>query len=167
MTIVSIDPGYTGGICIMNTIEDVEIKSMPTIKYKKNGKNRTKLDVDKIVDIMKIADVVVIEKVWTRPNQGISSNGKLMKQYGIFIGIAHALKLNKNIDIVLISPAKWKREILGMGKHDKDDSVKEALNHVTKKKLLRTPRCRKPSDGMAESLLIGIWYLRNKMDHIE
>jgi len=53
----------------------------------------------------------------------------------------------------LIPPQRWKK---AFGLHsDKQQSIEECVRIFPDANLLPTARCRKPSDGMAEALLIA------------
>ena len=77
---VGIDPGMSGGICV---IEDVFAMAISV--------NETKIVV------------AYIEKVWARPTDGKSSIWKFAENYGTWKGIAGAYE----IDLQTVSPQMW------------------------------------------------------------
>lgn len=149
MIIVGIDPGVSGAICIFNN-GNFNIYQMPA--------QDKLIDVRSIIPIIRGSDVVAIESVHAHPNQGVVSTGNFMKGFGTLLGCLHTMKEYGDIkDIMLVSPQRWKKHILGPGKHEKIDSIDVALKYVDKSILLKSKRAHKPNDGMAESLLICIY----------
>jgi len=108
---IGVDPGYQGGITVLNANGDfVEIYSMPTIKQKMpKNKTKTSYDLKKIVSILqKYKDNNVyfaIEKVGPRPLEGTVSSFNFGMGYGQLQGIAQAF----NFEIVMIPPQTWKK----------------------------------------------------------
>ena len=83
------------------------------------------------------------------PGQGVTSMFHFGKSAGYIEGVLAALR----IPCQLIAPQKWKRYY---GLHsDKAESIVLCQQKYPDINLLPTPRCRKPSDGMAEALLIA------------
>ena len=163
MKIIGIDPGINGALCSININDNTTITHiivMPIIKEIIRKKKVKRLDIDKIIEFIKGSDIVVLEKVHTMPNQGISSNGKFMETFGTLIGISRTLYNNKlGGKLILVSPQVWKRALLGPGKHEKIDSINLALKYIDKGILIPTKRSVKPHDGMAEAFLLTKYYL--------
>ena len=92
-------------------------------------------------------DVIVVEKVHSMPHQGVSSSFKFGKNYGIVLGVAHAL----SHPLVKLTPQEWKRANGLIGK-EKDASRQLAMelwpDHADHFK-------RKRDDGRAEAALIA------------
>lgn len=137
LIIIGVDPGYTGGICILSG-ETATVFNLPVMKVK--DKNKNKYDVMKLIEILskykKENPIVAIENVHTMPNQGVSSSGALMEGKGILIGVASALfgSLPK-----MISPASWKKAFPQLTETDdlnrrRDElkSLKDNLKSATK-----------------------------------
>lgn len=77
--------------------------------------------------------------------------------YGEIIGILTALE----IKVVEVSPAVWKKA-MGLTK-EKDDSIALCERLFPNVCLLPTDKCKKPSDGMAEALLLAEYGRRNNL----
>lgn len=104
---IGIDPGYTGGICIIEN-GVVSVFRMPVSTTAK-GKNC--YDVESLVNLLKsyshLNPSVAIENVHTMPGQGVSSSGALLEGKGIIIGACAAI-FNKMP--TLVSPQSWKKK---------------------------------------------------------
>ena len=85
------------------------------------------------------------------PGQGVTSMFHFGKSAGYIEGVLKAL----GISFELIPPQRWKKRF---GLHsDKQESIDLCIQMFPDADLLPTPRCRKPSDGMAEALLIAAY----------
>jgi hypothetical protein len=98
----------------------------------------------------------VIEDVFTRSGQGVSSNGALMQAKGICIGVAESLGSSS-----FVTPTVWKRHFGLIGK-DKEASRLLAIELFPDKANLFTPKRRlltkRAAQDNAEAALIGRWY---------
>lgn len=83
------------------------------------------------------------------PGQGVTSMFHFGKSAGYIEGVLCALR----IPFTLVTPQKWKKEFELHS--DKTESIKVCQKLFEGVNLLPTPRCKKPSDGMAEALLIA------------
>lgn len=101
--------------------------------------------------------VAAVEKVSARPGQGVTSMFSFGESYGYILGVLTAF----GIGYQLVPPAVWKREF-GLLHADKYGSVEVCKRLFPGVSLLPTEKCKKESDGMAESLLICEW-ARRKM----
>lgn len=90
-----------------------------------------------------------VEKVGAMPGQGVTSMFHFGKSAGYIEGVLKA----KNIPFELVSPQKWKKKYELHS--DKEQSIAKCKELFPDINLLRTPRCKKESDGMAEALLIA------------
>ena len=96
-----------------------------------------------------------VEWVWSRPGQSISSMFNFGKSAGFIEGVLTAY----HIPYVLVTPQKWKGYY---GLHeDKQESIDLCRKLFPTVSLLQNNRCRKPSDGMAEALLISAFGYKN------
>ena len=76
-----------------------------------------------------------------------------MFHFGENFGYIRGVLEDNRINYVLVSPQKWKKYFgLNKDKQLSIDICKEIFPNVN---LFRTPRCKKESDGMAESLLLA------------
>lgn len=138
MIYIGIDPGMKGGwTVISDDVIDVHIWDEQQF----------------ISNMREISDkkvVCCLEKVGAMPKQGVSSTFKFGEEYGKIQGVLTAL----GIPYQTVTPQAWKKEYNLIGT-DKTKSIETAQRLFPNANLYPTPRCRKPSDGMAESLLMA------------
>lgn len=101
--------------------------------------------------------IVCVEKVGAMPGQGVTSMFNFGKGAGFIEGVLSAL----SIPYQLVLPQTWKKEFSLIHK-DKSDSIRVCKQLFPDANLLPTERCKKESDGMAESLLMAL-YAKRKM----
>ena len=101
--------------------------------------------------------MVCVEKVGAMPGQGVTSMFHFGKSAGFIEGVLMAC----NLSFQLVPPQRWKKEFsLGSDKQQSIDACQRLFPQVN---LLPSERCRKPSDGMAESLLMAEYARREFM----
>ena len=144
---VGIDPGKLGGYAY---IIDGVVKAFPweNIFFARDMRVLTSLYDD---DIM-----VAVEKVSARPGQGVTSMFNFGKSAGYIEGVLTALE----IPYQLVPPPAWKREFSLIGK-DKQASIDTCRKLFPELDLRRTERCKKESDGLAESALLACYAMRH------
>lgn len=91
----------------------------------------------------------VVEKVGAMPGQGVVSMFNFGKSAGFIEGVLEAF----GIKTLLVPPQIWKKSY-NLGS-DKQKSIEKCQEMHPELSLLPTPRCKKPSDGMAEAVLIA------------
>lgn len=146
---IGIDPGKTGAIAVM---DDDGILCLE------------QFNVDKYVDVLSYVgkstsakDIkVCLEKVGAMPGQGVVSMFNFGHNLGVIEGILSALR----IPYQLVPPQTWKKEFSLTG--DKAKSIEVCKKLFPWVDLRATERSRKPSDGLAEALLMAE-YARRKM----
>lgn len=150
--IIGIDPGINGAISAIKGNKIILLEVCPKIK---TG-NRHEYDVTEMAKLIKSMlrynPKVYLEKVHAMPKQGVTSMFNFGKGYGVWIGICAALK----IPFHLIMPNHWKKKMLYGTDKSKGASimmVKQLFPDVD----LRPGRCLKDHDGLAESILIGVY----------
>jgi hypothetical protein len=116
------------------------------------------INVEPIRSLLLTADHVVIEDVQVRPGEGIKSTRTTCVNWGRLVGIAEGLSL----PVTIVHPKTWQKVMLaGFGKMDKVSrkaaSVSVAQRLWPGTSFMPTERCKRPSDGMAESALIAEW----------
>lgn len=146
---IGIDPGKTGAIAVM---DDDGILCLE------------QFNVDKYVDVLfyvvqstSAKDIkVCLEKVGAMPGQGVVSMFNFGHNLGVIEGILSALR----IPYQLVPPQTWKKEFSLTG--DKAKSIEVCKKLFPWVDLRATDRSRKPSDGLAEALLMAE-YARRRM----
>ena len=148
MVYIGIDPGKSGAMAFMGNPDRGEI-----VVYPFNERD--------YADTLMASSVghdccAVVERVTAMPKQGVTS----MFNFGVNFGFIQGLLTAYGIPFELVSPAKWKREF-GVTS-DKNTSIAVAQRLFPGVSLLRTERCKKPDDGIAEALLMAE-YARRKL----
>jgi len=177
-TIIGIDIGISGGISDGINHYDmptkkIEIKPAITVFAKdskgnkviyKSGPNKgefkriiktpakfkEELDVHTLLDILKHADIIVIE------SQGISrgNSAKATRSTAMNFGKVLAIAELSNAEIHLVSPGKWKSDLkLSQEKIDSINMAEKLSGHS-----FRTDRGAL-KDGPAEAFLIRHWFI--------
>lgn len=139
MIFIGIDPGQNGGVALIS----------------EDGEEVFAWDDDLFINTMRelyTAEekaVAAVEKVGSMTGQGVKSTFKFGKSAGFIEGVLSAL----DIPYQLVPPQTWKREF-SLGS-DKNQSINVCKRLFPKVNLLRTDKCRKEHDGMAEALLMA------------
>lgn len=121
---MGIDPGLSPNICVIWDNgqsarwydKEHTAGNYATVRPKETCKHRNQPSGPKIARIMEHhnPDLVVIEKVWVRPGQGVVSNAKLVFAMGLCDGIAQGQGRN----ILRLYPTTWLKHH-GILTHDK------------------------------------------------
>jgi crossover junction endodeoxyribonuclease RuvC len=156
MLVLGIDPGLSGALALYDSECDLlEVCDVPTHLLTRNGKNKSEVDVQALVDLVDGMAVnrprVFIENSTPMPGQGAASIFSFGKTFGLLYGVAAGRKLV----IERVAPVKWKNA-LGVPK-DKDGARARASV------LLPTHSARWPlkkHDGRAEAALIALYGAR-------
>ena len=148
MVYIGIDPGKNGGYAIINEILE-EIETFPW---------DDKQFAEKMGECGCYGNEVrcCLEKVGAMPGQGVTSMFSFGKSAGFIEGVLTANK----IPYQLVPPQTWKKAFsLNASKLNSIEVCRKLFPDVD---LYRTERCKKPHDGMAESLLMAE-YARRKL----
>ena len=151
---IGVDPGQAGGLAALRDSEVISNIVMPMA-----GK-RVDFDViatwlNDLISLVKwpSGDDIVscIEKVHTMPKQGVASSFKFGFSTGGVYGVFAAFQL----PLHEVTPQLWKKTILYGTPKDKDAAIEYVRRVYPTVDLLRTPRCKKLHDGMAEAICIA------------
>jgi len=156
--IVGIDPGLKGGIATVELVCKTifpHTVPMPVLKAAKGYV----LDEATILSYVMNAELVVLELQGTRPDEGRVSAFTAGTNFGILRGICSGIPVPYEI----VHPRTWKSEFGLNSSKASAIAVCQALFPGVS--LLRTDRCTKPHDGMAEALLIAE-YGRRKLQGV-
>ena len=139
-TYIGIDPGKSGAMAIMPASGEVKVIPFDAVKYsialaQVHGEPN---------DVM-----CCVEKVSAMPGQGVVS----MFNFGHNLGVIEGLLRGYGIPYQLVPPQTWKKEFSLSS--DKAKSIEVCQKLFPNVSLLATERSRKPSDGMAEALLLA------------
>lgn len=146
---IGIDPGKTGAIAVIEGDSVICLEQFNVNKY---------VDVLSHVGMTSSSkDIkVCVEKVGAMPGQGVVSMFNFGHNLGVIEGILSAL----HIPYQMVPPQTWKKEFSLTG--DKAKSVEVCEKLFPGVDLRATERSRKPSDGLAEALLMAE-YARRRM----
>lgn len=148
MIYIGVDPGKSGALACIYEDGVVEVVSFETGLYK--------TIMHGVSDLGSESVRCCIERVSAMPGQGVTSMFTFGQNYGWLLGQLDAY----DIPYETVLPKKWKAEFGLTG--DKASSVEVCKRLFPKVSLLRSERCRKDDDGMAEALLLAE-YARRKM----
>ena len=144
-TYIGIDPGKSGALALLT--EDGQCTVVP-------------FHESAYITILSAASgpssVCCLEKVGAMPGQGVVS----MFNFGHNLGYIEGLLQAFDIPYQLVPPQTWKKEFCVTS--DKNTSIevcRKLFPHVC---LLPTARSRKPSDGMAEAMLLAEYARRRR-----
>jgi crossover junction endodeoxyribonuclease RuvC len=142
--ILGIDPGLDGGIAIISGSHIELLETIPT--EKKTGFIKRQVDAQKLSNILRVYPDVVcyLEKVASRPGQGVGSVFSFGDTYGTIRGVLGAL----NIPTYHVSPQRWKKELKISSK---EDSLKASFD------LFSGLKFKKKDHNIAEALLIAYY----------
>ncbi len=144
MIYIGIDPGASGGIGVIDTIEDTaEVLPYTT---------ETFINVLRRIGKMK----VMVEHLQPMPKNGSIANFKLGEAFGSILGILNAYRVQHE----LVRPQTWKKEFHCTS--DKNTSIECCKRLFPAVDLKRTEKCRKDDHNLAEALLIAE-YARRRM----
>lgn len=152
MNILGIDPGLSGGICLLNQ-RDRSVYNLSTMP-------------DSIYSFWQFlesekADIhhCYLEKAQAMPKQGVSSMFNYGKHFGELIGVLTALA----VPFTLVTPHTWQRSIhAGTDGHltAKERTLQAAVRLYPSQTFLASPRCRKVDFGLVDALMIAEYGLR-------
>jgi len=151
MICLGVDPGKKGGYSFIIGNQAV------AFPWDDSGFVRCVEDLAAKRDTLQEPIACAVEKVAAMPGQGVSSMFSFGKAAGYIEGVLVAF----SIPYQLIPPVKWKAEF-GLLHTDKARSIEVCKKLFPGVSLMPTERCRKESDGMAESLLLAL-YARRKL----
>jgi hypothetical protein len=108
--VCGIDPGIAGGIAFRRVIDGKAVMwsdDLPTTQL--HGVGKAWLDAMALGAMIANfgPDVAVIERVSSRPGQGLSSTFRFAMAFGICIGVVSALQ----VPIHYVTPGKWKIDV--------------------------------------------------------
>lgn len=149
--ILSIDPGNAGALALLGTKhEDLfELVSMPLRETLSSGHTRHFVDGALIAQLIREYRPVcaVIERVSSRPGQGVAG----MFAFGRGVGIIEGVLAACGVPATYVAPQTWKRHH-GLLKQPKSASLELAREYYPDAELHLVKH-----EGRAEAILIGLW----------
>lgn len=141
MSYLGIDPGVSGGLALVSNgaAEAVKMPATEADCLQWLEERRAKVTH------------ALIEKVHSRPGQGVSSTFKFGKNYGLLRGLLVALR----IPFEEVAPGKWQRALGCLSGGDKNVTKAKAqqlfpalrVTHATADALLIAEHCRRTRGG--------------------
>lgn len=158
MMILGIDPGLDGGLAIISgTSTSSHIELLETIPTeKKTGFIKRQVDAQKLSNILRVFPDIVcyLEKVASRPGQGVGSVFSFGDTYGTIRGVLGAL----NIPTYYVSPQKWKKELKISSKEDSLKASQDIFGGL---------KFRKKDHNIAEALLIAYYGQKEREQNVK
>jgi Holliday junction resolvasome RuvABC endonuclease subunit len=162
MRILGIDPGFRGGMSIVEIDNGAPAKIIDTIDIPTVGTGaKTRVDVLAIKKWLEThqPDHAAIERAGVMPKQGIASGYR----YGRAVGAIEATVALCEIPLTIVEPSVWKRR-MGLYGTDKETGRQKALMlFPTAHALL----ARKMDHGRAEAALIALAPIHGISAHAE
>ena len=150
MTFIGIDPGAKGALAVVQK-GDVAKMLIGVYPFSLESYRTVLADLKKSGEDL----LAAVEDVHAMPKQGVTS----MFNFGVGFGFIQGVLSAFGIPFELVRPQKWKKEF---SISDKNESIAVCQRLFPDMSLLPSERCRVPSDGMAEALLMAE-YARRKM----
>ena len=148
--IIGIDPGLSGAIAVIEGRDVLLLEDIPTVTFSE-GRTKNRVDACLLADILREyqdAKLAVVEKVSSRPGEGVSSAFSFGFTSGAILGVLGALK----IPVVQPSPYSWKKAMkLGSSKDLSRARAIELYPSVSDKLKF------KKNHDRAEALLMATW----------
>lgn len=162
MYFIGIDPGKSGAIAVIDNDGLVcQTCVFDEREYAKHLRQFTPFfNATGTGVVVQRKTFAVVEHVNAMPGQGVTSCFSFGQNLGFILGLLTAFR----IPYELVRPQKWKRMFSCTS--DKNTSVDVAQRLFPDVDLLRTPRCSKPHDGIAEALLMAEYCRRTNINSI-
>ena len=143
MNYIGIDPGKNGALAVILP-ETVEVFPFDEGDY-----------ANVLFALGKTECRCCLERVGAMPGQGVTSMFHFGENFGLIRGLLQA----NQIPYEIVTPQRWKKEF---GITEKNGAITVCERLFPEVSLYRTPRCKKPHDGIAEALLMAE-FARRKM----
>ncbi len=152
MRILGIDPGMSGALAMWDGSNLITYE-IPTVKSTGRGREIVWAELNAHWDDEFFwADHVFLERVHSRPGEGVSSAFK----FGTVFGGLRAMAAAKLMPLTLVTPSQWMK-VMGVGRGSKEASVLRATElFPNNAKGFRGPKGGK-KDGVAEASLIAMY----------
>lgn len=152
MIVIGIDPGNKGAVAVLDGSGAlIEVWDMPTVELKVGKATKTRISAELLAhELRQLDDVrcVYMEGVSSSPQMGVSSAFAFGEGFGMVKGVLAALEM----PLVLVPPAKWKRD-MNLNKSKDGSRAKAIATWPSQAKEF----ARVKDDGRAEACLIGKW----------
>lgn len=151
MIYLGVDPGAKGALSAIDENNKVLFAVPMSRENLVNYIQRVHFDIIERNDGV----IACVEKVGAMPGQGVTSMFSFGKSAGFIEGVLESF----GIPYQLVPPQTWKKSFSLLHK-DKKASIEMCKQLFPGINLLPTERCRKESDGLAESTLMALYAKR-------
>jgi crossover junction endodeoxyribonuclease RuvC len=153
--VIGVDPGLNGGVAAL-TLQGRVIfaRPMPTCPSLKGRDVDARALHDLLSAVGRRATLAVVEKVASRPKQGVVSVFNFGVGYGIVRGVLGSI----GVPLKLVTPQAWQKFVfrdLAFQPDTKAMSAAFCTASYPGVSLLAGPRCRVPHDGITDALCIA------------
>lgn len=151
MRVVSVDPGCTGALALLENGALVDVVDMPVLSVRRGKTDKNEVDGWALAELVRkwVPAVGVVEQVGGMTGQSASA----AFNFGRAAGAVEYTLVALSVRLVRVAPITWKKRLGIRG--GKDDSRTAALRLWP---AMAEKFKRKKDDGRAESALIGHWY---------
>lgn len=149
--VLGVDPGIHGAVAVLTADGKlVEVWDMPTLEVKVGKATKTRISPELLSQELRNwqAKAAYIEAVSASPQMGVTSAFAFGEGFGIVKGVLSAL----GIPVVLVPPAKWKRD---MNLNQSKDGSRAKAIAMWPAQAAEFKRAK--DDGRAEACLIAQW----------
>ncbi len=153
MITIGIDPGLSGAIAVLQDGRFVAVESMPTLA-KGSGTVKNEVSPAGVLAILRErvppvdSVAAVIERVNSRPGEGVASSFSLGDSFGVVRGVVAVAR----VETRYVTPAQWKKHF----KLTSDKELSRALAVRLFPEAAAQLRFKKDADR-AEALLLARW----------
>lgn len=149
---LGIDPGKSGGYCLMD--ESGKVLLAAPLPYLADDLQVTNI-VDSMFSLAQGTIHCAIEKVSSRPGQGVSS----VFRFGFDAGILHGMARVTGWKLYSPTPQKWQKVSGGPTGGDKEVTAAWVAKTYPEVPIIM-PRCRKFHEGVTDAVGIAHWVWR-------
>ena len=147
---LGIDPGKTGGLCIIDLTGNIcNAMPMPI-----NGKE---LDIARVLGFIKTQNtenmIAAIERVSAMPGQGVSS----MFTFGFGVGTLHGIIRTLGIPLYNPTPQAWQKVSGGLNGGNKAVTASWACRMYPNHDFRASERCKNVHEGIIDAVGIANW----------
>jgi hypothetical protein len=156
-----IDVGFDGGIVTVENGHRVLQREIPetVVRQRRGKKRRDYLESRLVFQIARAVDLgsrlFILEGQQVMGQDGRLATFSLGLGFGLYRGILAQIP---DVEFQIWYPREWQKKMLAgvPGKTSKERSIKSIQMRLPEMDLLRTPRCRKPHDGLADAANMAI-----------
>jgi crossover junction endodeoxyribonuclease RuvC len=151
--IVGLDPGLSGGIALLGLDGALKVLDMPTVEIDRGGKARREIDTAALADLLRDAGAAHawLERVASRPGQGVASMFAFGRGVGQIEGVLAALRLPMSY----VTPQAWRK---ALRVPDGKDGSRLRASQIMPAYAGEWRRAK--DDGRAEAALIAMYGLQ-------